>query len=88
MGFRMCKNGCSGLDRKQHGKLEDNVDVKPGSTWYSRHHQKTNLSRRQIITITVCGHHHDTTVTDSKGYKSWLKTEESSLWMIEAIWKE
>ena len=54
----MCKNGLSGpeynhLDREQHGKLKDNVDIKPGGTWDSRH-QKRNLSRRLIITITVC----------------------------------
>ena len=67
MDFGMCKNGWSDteynhLDRKQHGKLEDSVDIKPGGTWDSRH-QKRNLSRRLIIAITVCDHH-DTTVTD------------------------
>ena len=54
--------------------MEDSVDVKPGGTWDSRH-QKRNLSRRLIIAITVCDHY-DTTVTDSKGHKSWLPTQE------------
>ena len=54
MNFGMCKNGWScpeynHLDREQHGKLEDSD-------------RKRNLSRRLIITITVCDHH-DTTVT-------------------------
>ena len=36
-GFGMCKNGWSGpeynhLDREQHDKLEDSVDIKPGGT--------------------------------------------------------
>ena len=75
----MCKNGLSGpecnhLDREQHGKLEDSVDIKPEGTWDSRY-QKRNLSRRLIITITVCDHR-DTTVTDFKGHKSWLSTQE------------
>ena len=75
----MCKNGWSGpeynhLDREQHGKLEDSVDIKQGGTWDSRH-QKRNLSRMLIITITIC-EHHDTTVTDSKGHKCWLPTQE------------
>ena len=77
MNFGMHKNGWSGpeynhLDRKQHGKLEDSVDINPGGTWDSRH-QKRNLSRRLIIAITVCDH--DTTVTDSKGHKSLLPTQ-------------
>ena len=41
---------------------------------YSKH-QKRNLSRRLIIIITVCNHH-DTTVVDYKGHKSWLPTQE------------
>ena len=60
------------LDREQYGKLEDSVDIQPGGTWDSRH-QKRNLSRRLIIAVTVCDHY-DTTVTDSKGHKSWLPT--------------
>ena len=41
MDFGMCKNGWSGpeynhLDREQHGKFEDSVEVKPGCTWDSR----------------------------------------------------
>ena len=53
----MCKNGWSGpeynhLDRGQHGKLEDSVDIKPGGTWDSRH-QKKNLSRRLIIAMSL-----------------------------------
>ena len=43
----MCKNSwcgpeCNHLDREQHGKLEDNVDIKPGSTWDSIY-QKRNI---------------------------------------------
>ena len=69
MYFEMCNNSRSGpqynhLDRERYGKLEDSVDFKPGDTWDSRH-QRRNISRRLIITITVCAHH-DTTVTDSK----------------------
>ena len=90
MHFGMCKDGWIGpeykhLDREQYGKLEDSVDIKPGGTWDSRH-QKRNLSRRLTIAITACDHH-DTTVIDSKGHKSWLPTQErrmqdqSSLWM-------
>ena len=30
---------------------------------------------RYIIASTVCDHH-DTTVTDSKGHKSWIPTQE------------
>ena len=56
------------------GKLEDSVDSKPGGTWDSRY-QNRNLLRRLIITFTLCDHH-DTTVTDSKGHKSWLSTRE------------
>ena len=79
MNFGMCKNGWSGpeydhLDREQYGRLEDSVDIKPGGTLDSRH-QKRNLSRRLIIAINVSDHH-DTTVTDSMGHKSWLPTEE------------
>ena len=75
----MCMNGWSGpeynyLDREQHGKLEDSVYIKPGGAWDSRH-QNRYLSRRLIITITVCDHL-DTTATDSKGDKSWLPTQE------------
>ena len=75
MDLGMCKNGLSGpeqshLVREQYEKFEDSVDIKPGGTWDSRH-QKRNLSRRLIITITVCYH-----VTDSKGQKSWLPTQE------------
>ena len=75
----MCKNGWSGqeynhLDRKQYGKLEDSVDIKPRGTCDSRH-KKRNPSRRLIIAITVCDHH-DTTVTDSNGQKCWLSTQE------------
>ena len=74
MDFGMCKNGWSGgeynhLDIEQHGKLEDSVNIKSGRTW------KSNLKRRLIIAITVCDHH-DATVTDSKGHKSWLPTQE------------
>ena len=77
--FGMCKNGLSGpeynhLDREQNGKFEDSVDIKPGGTWDSRH-QKRNLSRRLIITITV-NDHYDTTVINSKGHKSWLPTQD------------
>ena len=38
--FGISKNGVaqnSHLDREQHGKVEDNVDIKPGGTWDSRH---------------------------------------------------
>ena len=78
----MCNGGWGGpeynhLDREQHGKLEDSVDINPEDTWYSRH-RKRSLSRRLIIAITVCDHH-DTTVTDSKGHKSWLPTQEGSM---------
>ena len=78
----MCKNDWSGpeydhLDREQYGKFEDSVDIKPGGTWDSRH-QKRNLSRTLIISITVCDYH-DTTVTDSKGHMSWLPTQERRL---------
>ena len=71
----MYKNGWNGpeynhLDRKQHGKFEDSVDIEQGGTWDSTH-QKRNLSRRLIImAITVCDHH------GHKGHKSWLPTQE------------
>ena len=52
----------------------DIIDIKPGGTWDSGH-QKRNLSRGLIITITVCDHQ-DTTVTDSKGHNSWLPIQE------------
>ena len=39
-------------------------------------HKKRNLSRRLIITVTVCDHHDDITVTDSKGHKSWPPPQE------------
>ena len=76
MDFGMCKNGLSGpeysyLDREQYSKLEGSEEVHTCDST----HQKTNLSRRLIITITVCDHY-DTTVTDSKGHKSWLPTQE------------
>ena len=79
MDFGMCKNGWSGpeynhLDREQHGKLEDSVDIKPGCTGDNSRHKKRNLSRRFFITITVCDHY-DTTATDYKGHKSWLPTQ-------------
>ena len=72
MDFGMCKNH---LYKEQYGKLEDSVDIKPGGTWDSKH-QKRNLSRRLIIAITTICDHHDTTVTDSKGHKSLLPTQE------------
>ena len=53
--------------------LTSNQEV-PRGTWDSRH-QRRNLSRRLIITITVCDHR-DTIVNDSKGHKSWLPTQE------------
>ena len=37
--------------------------------------KKRYLSRRLVIDITV-GDHYDTTVTDSKGHKNWLPTQE------------
>ena len=40
--------------------------------------KRKNLSRRLNITIAVCDHH-DTTVTDSKGHKSWLPTQERGI---------
>ena len=47
MDFGMCKNGWScpeynNIDREQHGKWEESVDIKLGGTWDSRH-QKRNL---------------------------------------------
>ena len=82
MEFGMCKDRWScpeynHLDRGQNGKLEDSVDINTGGTWDSRH-LKRNLSRRLIINITVCGHY-DATVTDSKGHKSWLPTQEGRM---------
>ena len=69
MDFGICHDAWSSpeyshLDIEQHDKLEDNVDIKLGDTW-NRRHQKRNLSRRLVITIT-----------DSKGHKSWLQTRE------------
>ena len=59
MDFGKCKNGWSGpgynhLDREQHGKLEDSVDIKPEGTWDSRH-QKRNHSRRlsQLLFVII-----------------------------------
>ena len=57
--------------------MEDSVDIKPGGTLDSRQ-QEEDLSRRLIIAIAVCDHH-DTTVTDSKGHKSWLPTQERGI---------
>ena len=82
MDFGLCKNCWNGpeyshlYDREQYGKLEDSVVIKHGGTLNSRK-QKSYLSRRLIITITVCDHY-DTTVTDSKGHKYWLPTQEMS----------
>ena len=60
------------LIREQYETFEDSVEINPGCTWDSIH-LNSNLSSRLIV--TVCAHY-DTTVTDSKGYKSWLPTRE------------
>ena len=62
------------IDREQPGKLEDRVDIKPRGICDCSH-QKRNLSMIFIIANTIC-YHHDTTVTDSKGHKSWIPTQE------------
>ena len=62
----MCKNGWSGPEYNLY--LDRAWKIGPKDTWDSRH-QNRNLSRRFI--------HHDTTVIDSKGHKSWLPTQES-----------
>ena len=93
--FGICKNGLSGPEYiiTLYGKLEDNADIKPGGIWDSRH-QKRNLSRRLIFTITVCDHH-DVIVTDCKGHKSWPATQERRLqdqspalygWLVQTVW--
>ena len=99
MDFGIYKYGWSGpeynqLDREEFGKLEDSDDIKRGGTW-DNIYQKRNISRRLIIAITVCDQHY-TTVTNSKGHKSWLPTLErrtqdqsSAIYgTLEALWKE
>ena len=84
--FGMCKNGWNGpeyihIDREQHGKLEvltSNQEVLRKADIKREIFQGDSLSRRLIIDITICDHH-DTTVADSKGHKSWLSNQER--WM-------
>ena len=60
-------------ETKNYYCWSNSVDIKPGGTWDSIH-QKKNLSRRLSIDITICDHY-NTTVSDSKGHKSWLPTQ-------------
>ena len=77
MNFGICKNGWSGpeynhLDREQHGKLQDSVDIKPGGIWDSE--------RRGLVSLEDC------ITTERRGLYDYLK--ESKEDMLSGALKE
>ena len=75
----MCKNDWSGpeynhIDREQHGKLEDSVDIKPGGTWDSRHQLLFVIIMSLILRVR-------------KLHTFWLKYQLSQLKLVKLVTK-